>query len=58
MKVRNAQGVPVACLFEGTLGKGKAYAWQFDGSGQPAGLYIGRLKAGHQVYNQRLVLTK
>jgi hypothetical protein len=45
-------------LFEGTLEKGKAYSWAFDGTAQPAGLYVARLKAGHNVYTQRLVLSK
>ncbi len=56
--VYNGQGVPVARLFEGTLEKGKAYGWQFDGTHQPAGLYVARLKVGHQVLHQRLVLSK
>jgi hypothetical protein len=56
--VYNAQGQPVARLFEGTLQKGKAYQWTFDGSTQPAGLYVARLKTGNQVRHQRLVLSK
>jgi hypothetical protein len=56
--VYNSQGVPIARLFEGTLEKGKAYGWQFDGTYQPAGLYVARLKAGHKVLQQRLVLSK
>jgi hypothetical protein len=58
VEVYNAQGVRVARLFEGTLEKAKAYAWSFDGSAQPSGLYFARIKAGQQVYNRRLVLNK
>ncbi len=58
VEIYNAQGVRVARVFEGTLEKAKAYAWSFDGSAQPAGLYFARLKAGNQVLHQRLVLTK
>ncbi|MBD0254324.1 MAG: SBBP repeat-containing protein [Cytophagales bacterium] len=58
LEVCNAQGLPVARLFEGTLQKGQAYAWQFDGTAQPAGLYVARLKVGHKVLHQRLVLSK
>ncbi len=56
--VYNAQGAPVARLYEGTVEKGKSYAWPFDGSTQPAGLYFARLKLGQQVRHQRLVLSK
>ncbi len=58
LEVYNAQGQPVARLFEGTVEKGKTYGWPFDGSTQPAGLYFARLKLGHQVLHQRLVLGK
>ncbi|MBD0255608.1 MAG: T9SS type A sorting domain-containing protein, partial [Cytophagales bacterium] len=58
VEVYNAQGTPVARLYEGTLEKGKAYAWPFDGSTQPAGLYFARLKVSHRLLHQRLVLTK
>jgi hypothetical protein len=58
LEVYNGQGVLVARLYEGTLAKGKAYRWAFDGTAQPAGLYMARLKAGHKVYTQRLVLSK
>jgi hypothetical protein len=58
LEVYNSQGVPVARLFAGTLEKGKAYRWAFDGTAQPAGLYVARLKAGHKVLQQRLVLNK
>ncbi|MBD0255609.1 MAG: hypothetical protein ICV83_07805 [Cytophagales bacterium] len=58
VEVCNAQGLSVQRLFEGTLHKGQAYSWQFDGTAQPAGLYVARLKVGHQVLHQRLVRTK
>ncbi|MBD0255610.1 MAG: T9SS type A sorting domain-containing protein [Cytophagales bacterium] len=58
LEVYNSQGQPVARLFKGTLEKGKAYNWAFDGTQQPAGLYVARLKAGHKVLQQRLVLSK
>jgi hypothetical protein len=58
LEVYNSQGLPVARLFEGTVEKGKAYQWAFDGSAQPAGVYFARLRAGNQVLHQRLVLTK
>jgi hypothetical protein len=58
VEVYNTQGVSMARLFEGKVEKGKAYQWEFDGSAQPAGLYIARLKVGHQVLHRRLVLGK
>jgi hypothetical protein len=58
LEVHNAQGQLVERLFEGTVEKGKAYRWEFDGTARPAGLYVARLKAGHQVLHQRLVLGK
>ena len=58
VEVCNAQGLPVARLYEGTVEKGKAYQWTFDATTQPAGLYFARLKVGHQVLHQRLVLSK
>jgi hypothetical protein len=56
--VYNSQGVAVARLFEGNLQKGQTYGWQFDGTAQPAGLYVARLKVGHRVLHQRLVLSR
>ncbi len=58
LEVYNSQGLPVARLHEGSLEKGKAYHWAFDGTAQPAGLYVARLKVGRQVLQQRLVLSK
>ncbi len=58
LEVYNSQGMPVARLFAGTLEKGQTYGWQFDGTAQPAGLYVARLKVGHRVLQQRLVLSK
>ncbi|MBD0254325.1 MAG: T9SS type A sorting domain-containing protein, partial [Cytophagales bacterium] len=58
LEVYNSQGQPVARLFEGNLQKGQAYEWHFDGTTQPAGLYVARLKLGNQVRHQRLVLSK
>jgi hypothetical protein len=58
LEVYNSQGLPVARLFEGAVEKGKAYQWTFDGTPHPAGVYFARLKAGHQVLHQRLVLAR
>jgi hypothetical protein len=58
VEIYNAQGMPVTRLFEGSLVKGKAYQWEFDGTRQPGGLYFARLKAGNRVVHQRLVLSK
>jgi hypothetical protein len=58
LAVYNGQGLPVQQLFAGNLEKGRAYAWEFNGSTHPSGLYFARLKAGNQVLHQRLVLTK
>jgi hypothetical protein len=58
LEVYNNQGMPVAHLFEGTVEKGRAYAWHFHGATHPAGLYFARLKLEHRVLHQRLVLSK
>ncbi|HEX8531557.1 MAG TPA: T9SS type A sorting domain-containing protein, partial [Cytophagales bacterium] len=50
VEVYNSQGMRVARLYEGTLEKGKAYRWAFDGTVHPAGLYFARLKAGNRVF--------
>jgi hypothetical protein len=58
VEVFNAQGLRVQRLFEGTLEAGKPYAWAFDGSRLPGGVYLGRVKSGGRVLHQRLVLTR
>jgi hypothetical protein len=45
-------------LYEDTLEAGKLYSWEFNGSTLPNGLYIGRVKVGHQVLQQKLVLSR
>ncbi len=58
VEVYNAQGLRVGRLYQGPLEAGKDYRWELDGTALPNGLYFARLKAGHNVYTQRLVLNK
>jgi hypothetical protein len=58
VEVYNAQGMLIQRLFEGILRAATPYRWHFDGKQLPAGVYIGRITMGKQVYHQRLVLTR
>lgn len=58
VEVYNAQGLRVGRLYQGPLEAGKDYRWELDGTALPNGMYFARLKAGHHVYTQRLVLNK
>jgi hypothetical protein len=45
-------------LYEGAVEAGKQYNWEFNAKALPAGMYIARVKAGYQVFTQKVMLVR
>jgi hypothetical protein len=58
VEIYNAQGVLVEQLYEGAVEAGKQYNWEFNAKALPAGMYIARVKAGYQVFTQKVMLVR
>jgi hypothetical protein len=58
VEVYSLQGMLIQRLYEDTIEAGKLYSWEFNGSTLPNGLYIGRIKVGRQIFQQKLVLSR
>jgi len=56
--VYDLSGKKVADLFNASAEAGKSYQVQLNGTNLPAGVYVYRITAGDEVYNDRLILIK
>ncbi|CAA9220530.1 MAG: hypothetical protein AVDCRST_MAG56-408 [uncultured Cytophagales bacterium] len=58
LEVYSPTGTRVRLLFEGSVESGKKYAYAFDGTGLPPGVYVGRLTTGNGVAHRKLLLNR
>jgi hypothetical protein len=56
--VYDVQGNLIGQLFEGEAQAGRVYRFRWNAMTQAAGVYVGRLVAGQEVRNQKLVLCR
>jgi hypothetical protein len=58
VEVYTMQGTLIERLYEGNVESGKSHKWEFNASQQPAGMYIGRIRAGGRVIQQKMILSR
>ncbi|HEY9299717.1 MAG TPA: T9SS type A sorting domain-containing protein, partial [Phormidium sp.] len=58
VEIYSMQGMLIERLYKGNVESGKSYKWEFNAKQLPSGFYMGRIQAGGQLIQQKMILSR